>query len=81
MISPLQDLININLQAFININKLSRKKCSSIHQLPANNYIDHGFYQFSPDFFKVFYKKNFKYQEILLTDIKNSIYVQTGKKN
>ena len=74
-LGSIEHMIN-PLQAFININKLAGKNSLIIHQLPTNNYIDHGFYQFSPDFFKVFYKKNFKYQEILLADIKNDIFYE-----
>lgn len=45
-------------QAMWNINNLVTKEGRIIHMSPANNYMEHGFYQFSPTFFYDYYGTN-----------------------
>jgi SAM-dependent methyltransferase len=45
-------------QSFGNIVRMLKKGGRILHILPANNYVNHGFYQFSPTFFFDFYREN-----------------------
>jgi SAM-dependent methyltransferase len=54
--------------ALKNIVKMLKVGGSVIHQIPCNNLVEHGFFQFSPSFFEKFYEENgFSVSEILLT--------------
>jgi hypothetical protein len=44
--------------AMLNIFKMLKVGGHVIHMAPTNNYVDHGFFQFSPTFFHDFYKAN-----------------------
>lgn len=45
-------------QALWNINRLLKPDGRVIHMLPASNYMEHGFYSFSPTFFYDYYGAN-----------------------
>ena len=45
-------------QALINMNRLTAAGGRIIHITPANNYLEHGFYQFSPTLFIDYYGAN-----------------------
>lgn len=45
-------------QALININLMLKPGGRIIHMVPANNYVNHGFYQFSPTLFFDYYQAN-----------------------
>ncbi|MBT4890385.1 MAG: hypothetical protein HON65_12615 [Rhodospirillales bacterium] len=45
-------------QAFKNYHAFLKEGGCIYHYLPANNYMEHGFYQFSPTFFESYYRAN-----------------------
>ncbi len=54
-------------QGLINMNRLTSNNGRIIHLTPANNYLEHGFYQFSPTLFIDYYgANNFKKISCLL---------------
>jgi len=56
-LGTLEHVFNIP-QAMKNINSLCRNNGQIIHVLPADNFLGHGFYQFSPElFFNLYLKK------------------------
>jgi SAM-dependent methyltransferase len=61
-------------QVLVNINKLLRPNGTAVILTPANGYLGHGFYQFSPEFFySVFTPKNgFSQTVVILIDWHNS---------
>ena len=46
-----------------------------MHQSPSNNYVDHGFYQFSPTFFADYYLEN-KYRLVEIKFVRHSRNVE-----
>ena len=58
------------IASFKNIIKLTKVGGMIIHHLPANNALNHGFYQFSPDlFFTIYSEKNgFENTEVFLLE-------------
>ncbi len=57
--------------SFSNIARCCRPGGQILHVLPANNFIGHGFYQFSPEFFFSLYSKDrgFAETEVYLADL------------
>ncbi|HLC49308.1 MAG TPA: hypothetical protein VJI96_02920 [Candidatus Andersenbacteria bacterium] len=53
----LEHVFNIK-QALINMNRLTAPHGKIIHITPANNYLEHGFFQFSPTLFIDYYSVN-----------------------
>lgn len=53
----LEHIFNVG-QAMINLANMLKNKGIIMHFVPCNNYIDHGFYSFSPTLFKDFYSQN-----------------------
>lgn len=54
--------------ALKNIVQMLKVGGSVVHQIPCNNLVEHGFFQFSPSFFEKFYEENgCSISEILLT--------------
>lgn len=53
----LEHVFNIK-QALINMNRLTKPSGKIIHITPANNYLEHGFFQFSPTLFVDYYGVN-----------------------
>ena len=50
-----------------NINRLLRGGGLAIHEVPSSNYVDHGFYSFSPNLFQEYYlKQGYEIVEIML---------------
>ena len=45
-------------QAFHNVNRMLKRGGRVIHMNPASNYVEHGFYQFSPSLFYDYYEIN-----------------------
>jgi len=50
----LEHVFNVPV-AFDNVAKLSARGAHILHVLPSNNFVGHGFYQFSPEFFYQLY--------------------------
>tara|TARA_Y100000591_G_scaffold327785_1_gene352945 strand:- start:1026 stop:1910 length:885 start_codon:yes stop_codon:yes gene_type:complete len=62
----LEHVFNI-AQGLKNLTYLVKKNGYIMHLLPVNNYIDHGFYSFSPTLFKDYYiQNNFKIIDFFL---------------
>jgi hypothetical protein len=61
-------------QVLVNVNKLLQKNGTAVFLMPANGYLGHGFYQFSPEFFySVFIPKNgFSQTIVILIDWDNA---------
>lgn len=54
-------------KALNNIKKMLKLNGHIIHQVPCNNLVEHGYFQFSPSYLKQFYEQNnFFVKEILL---------------
>ncbi|HSX24571.1 MAG TPA: hypothetical protein VLG69_01250 [Candidatus Andersenbacteria bacterium] len=53
----LEHVFNVS-EALINMNRLTAPDGKIIHLTPANNYLEHGFYQFSPTLFTDYYGVN-----------------------
>lgn len=53
----LEHIFNAPL-ALVNMSKMLKKGGRIIHDVPCGNWIDHGFYMFSPTFFIDYYKNN-----------------------
>lgn len=53
----LEHVFNVS-EALINMNRLTAPDGRIIHFTPANNYLEHGFYQFSPTLFTDYYGVN-----------------------
>lgn len=68
----LEHVFNIS-QALINMNKLTKPDGKIIHITPANNYLEHGFYQFSPTLFIDYYGAN-NFKKISCSIIEQSIW-------
>lgn len=60
-------------QVMMNIGLLLRPDGRVIHMSPTNNYVNHGFYQFSPTFFYDYYTTN-KYKDLYGVLIEHSNY-------
>jgi hypothetical protein len=58
-----------------NVHKLLKVGGYVIHQSPSNNYVDHGFYQFSPTFFADYYLEN-KYRLVEIKFVRHSRNVE-----
>lgn len=66
----LEHVFNIK-QALINMNRLTAPHGKIIHITPANNYLEHGFFQFSPTLFVDYYGVN-KFKKISCIIIEQS---------
>lgn len=58
-------------QAMDNCSRLCRLGGQIIHFVPGNNFLNHGFYQFSPDLFYEFYSTQNGYEntEVFITEV------------
>ncbi len=68
----LEHVFNIS-QALVNMNLLTAKEGRIIHITPANNYLEHGFYQFSPTLFIDYYGVN-KFKKLSCKVIQQSTW-------
>ncbi len=66
----LEHVFNVK-EALMNMNRLATKNGRIIHITPANNYLEHGFYQFSPTLFIDYYGAN-KFKKISCTILQQS---------
>jgi hypothetical protein len=58
-------------QVFVNINSMLYKGGLVLHTSPLNNFVNHGFYQFSPCLFLAFYLKNgYEILEVAITGVR-----------
>lgn len=73
----LEHVFNVS-EALMNMNRLTAQGGRIIHFTPANNYLEHGFYQFSPTLFTDYYGVN-NFEKISCTLIEQPVL--DGSKN
>ena len=73
----LEHVFNVG-EALMNMNRLTKPDGRIIHFTPANNYLEHGFYQFSPTLFTDYYGVN-NFKKISCTLIEQPLL--DGSKN
>jgi hypothetical protein len=61
-------------QALVNVGKMLRVHGRVVHMSPTSNYVNHGFYQFSPTLFFDFYEAN-RFSDLSAAVVEHNVYL------